>query len=148
MSMLARIYKTSLCRVKIVYLILCYNCCCRYISSLNTSILHFRSLNYINNIISMAMDRKTIVSLHKNVRVIRPLQKSFKFGVKRFWKWAKSSGRHARHPIDRATAEREQFEPSEWFELLNEKVEDKSPSFGDQTSRRGWNQPDFDAPHP
>ena len=28
------------------------------------------------------------------------------------------------------------------------KVEDKSPSFGDQTGRRGWNQPDIDAPHP
>ena len=36
-----------------------------YISSLNMSILHFRSLNYINNIISMDIDRETIESLHE-----------------------------------------------------------------------------------
>ena len=48
-----------------IYLIWCYNCCCRYISFLNTSILRFRCLNYINNIISMAIDRETITSLHK-----------------------------------------------------------------------------------
>ena len=48
-----------------IYLISCYNCCCRYISSLNTSILRFRSLNCIKNTISMAIDRETIVSLHK-----------------------------------------------------------------------------------
>ena len=40
---------------------------------------------------------------------------SFKFGVKRFGKWSRSSGRQARHPIDRVRAEREQFEPSEWL---------------------------------
>ena len=55
---------------------------------------------------SMTIDRETIVSLHKKkVRVIQPSQKSFKFGVKRFGKWSRSSGRQARHPIDRARAE-------------------------------------------
>ena len=63
----------------------------------------------------MAVDRETIVSLQKRVRGIRPSQKSFKFVVKRFGKWSKSSGRQARHPIDRARAERKQFEPSEWL---------------------------------
>ena len=48
------------------------------------SILHFRSLNYINNIISMVMNQETIVSLHKKGERIRPSQKSFKFGVKQF----------------------------------------------------------------
>ena len=94
----------------------------------------------------MAIDRETIVSLHKKMRVIRPSQKSFKFGVKRSGKWSRSSGRQARHLIDRARAEREQFEPSEWLKTRG-KIEDKSPSFGDQTGRRSWNQPDFDAPH-
>ena len=62
----------------------------------------------------MVIDREIIAGLHKKkVRVIRPSQTSFKFGVKRFGKWSRSSGRHARHPIDRARAEREQFEPSE-----------------------------------
>ena len=56
----------------------------------------------------MAIDRETIVSLHKKVRVIRPLQKSFKFGMKRFRKWSRSSGKQARHPIGRAKSEREQ----------------------------------------
>ena len=51
----------------------------------------------------MAIDRETIVSLHKRLRVIRPSQKSFKFGVKRFGKWSGSSGKQARHPIDHAT---------------------------------------------
>ena len=61
----------------------------------------------------MAIDREGIVSLYKKkVRVIRPSQKSFKFGVKRF---EKCSGRQARYPIDRARADREQFEPSEWL---------------------------------
>ena len=50
----------------------------------------------------MSIDRETIVSLRKKVR-IRPSQKSFKFGVKRFGKWSRSSGRQARHPIDRAS---------------------------------------------
>ena len=51
--------------LKLSNLISCCSCCCRYISSLNTFILHFITLNYINNIISMAIDRETIVSLHK-----------------------------------------------------------------------------------
>ena len=63
----------------------------------------------------MAIDRETIVSLHKKVIVILPSQKSFKFGVKRFGKWLRRSGRQARHPIDRAKAEREQVEPSKWL---------------------------------
>ena len=109
----------------------------------NTSILHFRSLNYKNKIITIAIDRESI----KTVRVIRPSQKSFKFGVKQFRKWSRSSGRQATCPINQARAERVQFKPIEWLKT-REKVEDKSPSFGDQTGNRGWNQPDFDAPNP
>ena len=42
----------------------------------------------------MAIYRETIVSLHiKRVRVTWPLQKSFKFDVKRFGKWSRSSNR-------------------------------------------------------
>ena len=63
----------------------------------------------------MALDREIIVSLHKKLRVIRPSQKSFKFSVKRFGKWSRCSGRQGSHPIDRARAERKQFEPSEWL---------------------------------
>ena len=63
----------------------------------------------------MAIDRQTIVSLHKKGESNSTIQKSFKFGVKRFGKWSRSSGRQVRHPIDRARAEREQFEPSEWL---------------------------------
>ena len=117
-----------------MYLISCYNYCRGYISSLNTSILHFRSINYIHNIISMTIDREIDRASIKRVRVIRPSQKSFKFGVKRFGKWSRISGRQARHPIDRARAEREQFESSEWLKHEG-KVDNKSP-FGDQTGRR------------
>ena len=39
----------------------------------------------------MAIDRETIVNLHKKrMIVIRPSQKSFKFCVKRFGKWSRS----------------------------------------------------------
>ena len=67
--------------------------------------------------------------------------------MKRFGKWSRSLGRQARHPINQARAEREQFEPSKWMNHEG-KVEDKSLLFGDQAGRRDWNQPDFDAPHP
>ena len=63
----------------------------------------------------MTIDRETIVSLHKKGESNTPLPKSFKLGVKRFGKWSRSSRRQARHPIDRARAEREQSEPSEWL---------------------------------
>ena len=66
----------------------------------------------------MVIDRETIISLHKKkVRVIRSAQKSFKFGVKWFGKWSRSSVGQARHPIDRPRAEREQFKPSEWLRI-------------------------------
>ena len=61
----------------------------------------------------MAINRETIVSLHKKGDSNSPIAKEFKFGVKRFGKWSRSSERQARHPIDGARAEREQFEPSE-----------------------------------
>ena len=63
----------------------------------------------------MAIDRETIVSLHKKCESNYTSQMSFKFGVKRFGKWSRSSGRQARHTIDRANSERNQFEPSKWL---------------------------------
>ena len=63
----------------------------------------------------MAIDRETIVSLHKKGESNSTIAKKLQFGVKWFGKWSRSSGRQARHPIDRTRAEREQFEPSEWL---------------------------------
>ena len=89
----------------------------------------------------MAIDRETIVSVHKKGDSNSTIAKELQIG-----KWSRSSGRQARHLIKRARAEREQFEQNEWNERKG-KVENKSLSFGDQTDGRGWNQPDFDAPH-
>ena len=94
----------------------------------------------------MAIDRETIVSLHKKDESNSTIAKELQIRRETVWKCSRGSGRQARHPIDRARAEREQFEPSEWLKHEG-KVEGKSPSFGDQTGRRGQKQPDFDAPH-
>ena len=95
----------------------------------------------------MAIDRETIVSLHKKTESNSAIAKELQIRCETFEMWSRSSGRQARHSINRARAEREQFEPSEWLKYEG-KVEDKFPSFGNQIGRRGWNQPDFDAPHP
>ena len=60
-----------------------------YISSLNTSILHFRSLNYIINIITMAIDRETIVSLHKRGESNSTIAKELQIRRETVWKVAK-----------------------------------------------------------
>ena len=95
----------------------------------------------------MAIDRETIVSLQKKGDSNSTIAKELQTRRETVWKRSRTSGRQARHPIDRARAEREQFEPSEWLKHEG-KVEDKSPSFGDQTGCGGWCQPDLDAPHP
>ena len=56
----------------------------------------------------MAIARETIVSLHKKGESISTIAKELQISGKRFGKWSRSSGRQARHPIDRARAEREQ----------------------------------------
>ena len=63
----------------------------------------------------MAIDREAVVSLHKKGESNSTIAKELQIRVKRFGKWSRSSGRQARHSIDRARAEREQFEPSEWL---------------------------------
>ena len=70
-----------------------------YILFFNTSILHFRSLNYINNNISVAIDRETIVSLHKKGESNLTIAKELQIRRETVWKWSRSSGRQARHPI-------------------------------------------------
>ena len=70
----------------------------------------------------MAMNRETIISLHIKSENNSTIAKSFQLGVKRFGKWSRSSGRQARHPIDRARAEREQFEPSEWLKTWGKQL--------------------------
>ena len=101
--------------LKRIYLISCYNCCCRYISSLNTSILDFRSLNYINNIISIAIDRETIVSLHKKSESNSTIAKELQIRRKTVWKVVKKFRETGQTSNDQARAEREQFEPREWL---------------------------------
>ena len=63
----------------------------------------------------MTIDRETIVSLHKKSESNSTIAKELQIWRETFGKWSRSSGRQARHPIDRARAEREQFEPSEWL---------------------------------
>ena len=63
-----------------------FNGCCLYISSLNTSIFNFRSLNYINNIISMAIDRETIVSFHKKGESNSTITKKLQIRRETAWK--------------------------------------------------------------
>ena len=79
------------------------------------SILHFRSLIYINNIISMAIDRETIVSLHKKGESNSTITKELQIRREMVWKVVKKC-REAGQIFNRpARAEREQFEPSEWL---------------------------------
>ena len=84
-----QIYGNIISFQKWIYLISCYNCCCRYISFLNTSILHFRSLNYENNIISMVIDRETIVSLHRKGESNSTIAKVLQIRCKTVWKVVK-----------------------------------------------------------
>ena len=55
----------------------------------NTSILHFRSLNYVNNIISMAIDQETIVSLHKKGESNSTTAKELQIRRETVWKVVK-----------------------------------------------------------
>ena len=57
--------------------------------------------------------QKYAFAAYEYLTIVKELQ--IRRGVKLFGKWSRSSGRQARHPIDRARAEREQFEPSEWL---------------------------------
>ena len=61
----------------------------------------------------MAIDRETIVSLPKKDESNSTIAKELQVQRETVWKVVKNSGRWARHPIDRARAEREQLESSE-----------------------------------
>ena len=51
--------------------------------------LLFRSLNYINNIISMALDRETIVSLHEKGESNSTIAKELQIQLETVWKVVK-----------------------------------------------------------
>ena len=63
----------------------------------------------------MAIDRETIGSLHKRVRVIQPSQKSFKFGVKRFESGQEVQG--DRPDIPSTGPGQKENQSSEWLKL-------------------------------
>ena len=63
----------------------------------------------------MAIDRETIASLHKKGESNSTIAKELQIRRETVWKVVKNSRRQAGHPIDRARAEREQFEPSKWL---------------------------------
>ena len=53
----------------------------------------------------MAIDRGTIVSLHKKGESKSTITKELQIRGETVWKVKRSSGKQARHPIDRARAE-------------------------------------------
>ena len=91
----------------------------------------------------MAIDRETIVSLQKRGESNSTIAKELQIRCETVWKVVKKfreTGQTSNRPgqgRDQANGYKHEG-----------KVENKSPSFGDQTGRRGWNQPDFDVPHP
>ena len=75
--------------LKLNIFISCYNYFCRCISFLKTSILYFRRLNFINNIISTAINRETIVSLHKKSESNSTIAKELQIRRETIWKVVK-----------------------------------------------------------
>ena len=63
----------------------------------------------------MPVDRETVVSLHKKGESNSTIAKEIQIRRETVWKVVKKFRRQAKHPIDRARAEKEQFEPSEWL---------------------------------
>ena len=96
----------------------------------------------------MIIDRETIVSLHKKGEGISTIAKELQIRRETVWKVVKKfreTGQTSNRPGQgrkRTVRAKRIVNPHE------EEVEDKSPSFGHQTGRRGWNQPDFNVPHP
>ena len=62
---------------------------CSYISFLHTFILYFRSLNYINSIISIVIDGETIVSLQKKGEINSTIAKEIQIRCETVWKLVK-----------------------------------------------------------
>ena len=63
----------------------------------------------------MTLDRETIESHHKKGERNSTIAKELQIRRETVWKVVKKFRETARHLIDRARAEREQFEPSEWL---------------------------------
>ena len=63
----------------------------------------------------MAIDRETIVNLHKKGESYSTIAKKLQIRRQTVWKVVKKFREICQTPIDRARAEKEQFEPSEWL---------------------------------
>ena len=96
----------------------------------------------------MAIDRETIVSLHKKGESNSTIAKELQIRRETVWKVVKmfrETGQTSNRP---SQGRKRTDRTKQMVKNTKGKVEDKSPSLGDQTGHRGWNQPDFDAPHP
>ena len=95
----------------------------------------------------MLIDRETIVSLHKKSENNSTIAKELQIRRETVWKMGKKF-RETGQTSNRPGQGRKRTVRTKRMVKKRGKVEKKSLSFGDQTGRRGWNQPDFDAPHP
>ena len=96
----------------------------------------------------MTIDRETIVGVHKKGESSSTIAKELQILRETVWKVAKKfreTGQTSNRP---GPGRKRTIRTKRMVKNTKGKVEDKSPSFSDQTGRRGWNQPDFDAPHP
>ena len=95
----------------------------------------------------MAIDRETILILHKKGESNSTIAKELQILRETVWKVVKKF-RETGQTFNRPGQGRKRtVRAKRMVKNTRGKVEDKSPSFGDQIGRRGWNQPDFDAPH-
>ena len=142
-----RIYGNIISVYNWIYLISCHNCCCRYILSLTTSILHFRSLNYINKIISMAIDRKTMVNLHKKGESNSIIAKELHIRRETVWKVIKKF-RETGQISNRPGQGRKRTVRTKWM-VKNTRVKLRTnPRCSATKLAAEAALPDFDAPHP
>ena len=96
----------------------------------------------------MAMDRETIVSLHKKNESNSTIAKELQIRRETDWKVVKKfreTGQTSNRP---GQSRKRTVQTKQMVKKPGGNVEDKSPSFNNQTGSRGWNQPDFNEPHP
>ena len=96
----------------------------------------------------MTIDRETIVSLHKKGESKSTIAKELQIRRETVWKVVllfKETDQTSNRPRQ---SRKRTVRTKRIVKNMREKLRTNPPSFGDQTGRRGFNQPGFDAPHP
>ena len=95
----------------------------------------------------IAIDRETIISLHKKSESNLTIATELQTRGETVWKVVKKFRETSQTSNRPGQGGKRTVRTKRMVKATREKLS-TSPSFGDQTGRRGWNQPDFDAPHP